>query len=118
MDICTIFANDGNNLKPLNISLRKKQKGITSFLLTKQWTSVNYGATNSKQTLPLSMFSKLKKWGERAREKALFKYGANKSSMKVNQVFCQDLGNLFSNYNCHGSRTNRSPDRTPKFPVH
>ena len=81
VDTCSIFASDGHALKPLNISLRKKQKAITSFLLTKQWTSVPYGS--SKQTIPLYLYSKLKKWGDRARDRAILKYGMSKSSMKV-----------------------------------
>ena len=81
VDTCSIFASDGQGLKPLNISLRKKQKAITSFLLTKQWTSVTYGS--SKQTIPLYLYSKMKKWGDRARDRTIIKHGMTKSSMKV-----------------------------------
>ena len=81
VDTCCIFASDGQGLKPLNISLRKKQKVITSFLLTKQWTSVTYGS--SKQTIPLYLYSKMKKWGDRARDRTIIKHGMTKSSMKV-----------------------------------
>ena len=81
VDTCSIFASDGQGLKPLNISLRKKQKAITSFLLTKQWTSVTYGT--SKQTIPLYLYSKMKKWGDRARDRTIIKHGMTKSSMKV-----------------------------------
>ena len=86
VDTCTIFASDGNGLKPLNIALRKKQKAIVQFLLTKQWTTVNYGS--SKQTIPLYLYSKLKKWGDRARDKVITKYGLSKSSMKVSLNLC------------------------------
>ena len=81
VDTCSIFASDGQGLKPLNVSLRKKQKAITSFLLTKQWTSVTYGS--SKQTIPLYLYSKMKKWGDRARDRTIIKHGMTKSSMKV-----------------------------------
>ena len=63
------YINDaiaGNDLTPLSISLRKKQKGVASFLLTKQWSKINY---TQKHAIQLSLFVKMKRWAERAKEK-------------------------------------------------
>ncbi len=92
-DPCSIFAADGNGLKPLNIALRKKQKEITSFLLKKQWSTITYGS--SQQTLPLHIFSKLKKWGDRARDRASTKFGVSRSSVKVPISFCSNQNITF-----------------------
>ncbi|ELU15121.1 hypothetical protein CAPTEDRAFT_53190, partial [Capitella teleta] len=78
-NVCTVMAKDGNDLNPLNIALRKKQKPCASFLLTKQWSKMNY---TKKHSVPLSIYVKMKRWGERGRDKAFMLHGHWKSSVK------------------------------------
>lgn len=78
-NVCTVLAKDANGLTALNISLRKKQKGCASFLLTKQWSKMSY---NKKHSVPLSIYVKMKRWGERGRDKAFLLHGQWKSSLK------------------------------------
>ena len=77
--VCNVLAKDGNSLTPLNIALRKKQKPCASFLLTKQWSKINY---TTKTAIPLNIFVKMKRWSERAKDKVLIIHGQWKSSMK------------------------------------
>ncbi|XP_064620330.1 uncharacterized protein LOC135483395 isoform X2 [Lineus longissimus] len=77
-NICTVMAKDGNGLRPLNIALRNRVKPCASFLLTKQWSRINYGPTS----IPLSLYAKMKAWGERGKEKALLIHGQEKSTLK------------------------------------
>ena len=78
-NVCTVLAKDGNQLTPLNIALRKKQKPCASFLLTKQWSKINY---TSKTAVPLNIFCKMKRWADRAKDKVLIIHGQWKSSVK------------------------------------
>ena len=78
-NICNALAKDGNGLTPLNIALRRRQKPCASFLLTKQWSKVSYAKKNS---LPLSIFVKMKRWSERSKDKVLMIHGQWKSSIK------------------------------------
>lgn len=78
-NVCNVLAKDGNDLTPLNLALRKKQKPCASFLLTKQWSKVSYTKKNS---VNLSIYVKMKRWSERARNKVLVIYGQWKSSIK------------------------------------
>jgi hypothetical protein len=77
-NICAVMAKDGNGLRPLNIALRNRVKPCASFLLTKQWSRINYGPTS----IPLSLYAKMKAWGERGKEKALLIHGQEKSTLK------------------------------------
>ncbi len=83
-NVCNVLAKDGNQLTPLNIALRKKQKPCASFLLTKQWSKINY---TSKTAIPLNIFVKMKRWGDRAKDKVLVIYGQWKSSVKNNKRY-------------------------------
>ena len=81
-NLCYIMAKDGNGLMPLNIALRKKQKPCASFLLTKQWSKINY---NTNYSIPISLYTKMKRWAEMAKEKVLTIGGQTKSSLKVSR---------------------------------
>ncbi|OAF70960.1 Ankyrin repeat and ubiquitin domain-containing 1 [Intoshia linei] len=81
-NVIFVFARDGNNLTPLNIALRSQQRNTASFLLTKQWSKINY---TKNTVIPLSIFTKMKRWCEEAREKVLTVYGHWKSSLKMNK---------------------------------
>lgn len=65
-DLCSVYARDADDLTPLNIALRRQHKECASFLLTKQWSKVPY---NVKQTIPLSVYSQLKQWADRSKDK-------------------------------------------------
>ena len=78
-NVCNVLAKDGNDLTPLNLALRKKQKPCASFLLTKQWSKISYC---KKDSLHLSIYVKMKRWAERSRNKVLIVYGQWKSSIK------------------------------------
>ena len=78
-NVMNVLAKDGNDLTPLNIALRKKQKPCASFLLTKQWSKINY---TKKHAVPLSIYVKIRRWAERSRERAFVLHGAWKSSLK------------------------------------
>ncbi len=66
-DITTALARDGNNLTPLSVALRSKQKSCASFLLTQQWKKI---AFNQKANIPISIFNRMKRWADRARQRA------------------------------------------------
>ena len=78
-NVMNVLAKDGNDLTPLNIALRKKQKPCASFLLTKQWSKINY---SKKHAVPLSIYVKIRRWAERSKERAFVLHGAWKSSLK------------------------------------
>ncbi|CAG5121697.1 unnamed protein product [Candidula unifasciata] len=78
-DITCLKAKDGHGLEPLNLALRHKVKNCASFLLSKQWTRVN---VTKDLTLHVATLTKIRKWCERAKERALVKYGPGKSSLK------------------------------------
>ncbi|XP_074640258.1 uncharacterized protein LOC141898315 [Tubulanus polymorphus] len=77
-NVCTVMTKDGNGLRPLNIALRQKHKHCAQFLLTKQWSRIAYSTTS----VPLSLYAKMRAWGERAKERTLLIYGLDKSSLK------------------------------------
>lgn len=77
--VTSVLAKDGNGLTALNISLRMKQRHCASFLLTKQWSKIQY---TKKASLPLSIYTKMKKWCEQAKTKTLIIHGHYKSSIK------------------------------------
>ncbi|GFO13689.1 protein ankub1-like [Plakobranchus ocellatus] len=79
VDITCLKARDGYDLEPLNIALRNKVKNCASFLLTKQWSKININKTFA---LHLATYTRLKKWCERAKERALLKYGQAKSTLR------------------------------------
>lgn len=85
--VMNVLAKDGNGLTPLNIALRKKQKPCASFLLTKQWSKISY---TRKHSLPLSIYVKIKRWGERAKDKAFTIHGQWKSSLKNPKRYVQN----------------------------
>ncbi len=66
-DITTALARDGNNLTPLSVALRSKQKSCASFLLTQQWKKISF---NQKANIPISIFNRMKRWADRARQRA------------------------------------------------
>ena len=78
-NVCNVLVRDGNNLTPLNLTLRFKQKPCASFLLTKQWSKVNY---TKKANLPLSIYTKMRRWANRAKDKTLLVHGQWKSSIR------------------------------------
>ena len=78
-NVCNVLAKDGNDLTPLNLALRKKQKPCASFLLTKQWSKIGY---SKKHSVHLSIYVKMKRWAERSKSKVLVIYGQWKSSIK------------------------------------
>ena len=78
-NVCNVLAKDGNGLTPLSLALRKKQKPCASFLLTKQWSKIGY---SKRQSVPLSIYVKMKRWAERSRSKVLVIYGQWKSSIR------------------------------------
>ncbi|RUS71372.1 hypothetical protein EGW08_020868, partial [Elysia chlorotica] len=78
-DVTCLKAKDGYDLEPLNIALRNKVKNCASFLLTKQWSKININKTFA---LHLATYTRLKKWCERAKERALLKYGQSKSTLR------------------------------------
>lgn len=73
-NITSILCKDGAGLQPLNIALRKKMKSCASFLLTKQWSRIPFNGNS----ITLSIFSKLKKWTERAKLKTSMNYNPEK----------------------------------------
>ena len=78
-NLMNVLAKDGNDLTPLNIALRKKQKPCASFLLTKQWSKINY---TKKHAIPLSIYVKIRRWADRSKDRAFVLHGAWKSSLK------------------------------------
>lgn len=78
-DITCLKVKDGYGQEPLSIALRQKIKNCATFLLTKQWTKINITKTFA---VHLATYTKLKKWCERAKDRALVKYGPAKSSLK------------------------------------
>ena len=65
MTVCLLCIL-GNDLMPLNISLRKKQKSCASFLLTKQWSKIIY---TTRHSIPLSIYVKMRRWADRSKDK-------------------------------------------------
>ena len=66
-DITCVLATDGNNLSPLQVALRNKQKACALFLITQVWTEITY---DHKTSIPLLIYAKLKSWSNRARYRA------------------------------------------------
>ncbi|ESO91620.1 hypothetical protein LOTGIDRAFT_122017 [Lottia gigantea] len=89
-DITHLMAADGNGLLPMNIALRQKVHNCAQYLLSKQWTKVNFTKT---VYISIKLYSALKKWCELGREKAYMKYGVTKSSLKKRNF---DFGPLVS----------------------
>ncbi|KAJ8043622.1 Protein ANKUB1 [Holothuria leucospilota] len=81
-NICCVTCKDGNGLTGLNVALRKQQREVALYLLTKQWSNVQFSAVS----LPLTIYSQIRKWCDRAKEKVLLIYGASRSSMKEKKV--------------------------------
>ena len=86
-NVVNVLAKDGNGLTPLNIALRKKQKPCASFLLTKQWSKISY---TKKHSIPLSIYCKIRRWGDRAKDKTFVIHGQWKSSLKNPRRFIQN----------------------------
>ncbi|KAK0069009.1 protein ANKUB1 [Biomphalaria pfeifferi] len=78
-DITCLKAKDGEGLEPINLALRNKIKHCASFLVSKQWSKINITKTFA---LRLGTYALLKAWCQRAKERALLKYGVAKSSLK------------------------------------
>ncbi|XP_070571807.1 protein ANKUB1-like [Ptychodera flava] len=85
-NICCVTCKDGNGLTPLSVALRKQQREVALYLLTKQWSSVTYSAV----TLPLTIYSQVRKWCDKAKDKVLLIYGADKSSLKMRRPYRQN----------------------------
>ncbi|KAK6968208.1 protein ankub1, partial [Biomphalaria glabrata] len=78
-DITCLKAKDGEGLEPINLALRNKIKHCASFLVSKQWSKINITKTFAVR---LGTYALLKAWCQRAKERALLKYGVAKSSLK------------------------------------
>ncbi|XP_022109666.1 protein ANKUB1-like [Acanthaster planci] len=77
-NICVVTSKDGMGLTALNVSLRKQQREVAMYLLTKQWASVQFTAMN----LPLTIYSAIRRWCDKAKDKVLLVHGPEKSSVK------------------------------------
>ena len=66
-DITCVLATDGNNLTPLQIALKAKQKACALFLITQQWKEIPY---DHKTNIPLLIYARMKSWYNRAHYKA------------------------------------------------
>ncbi|XP_800431.3 protein ANKUB1 [Strongylocentrotus purpuratus] len=87
-NICCVTCKDGNGLTALNVALRKQKREVALYLLTKQWSNVQYSAL----ILPLTIFSKVRKWCDRAKDKVLLVHGPDKSSTKYKRTTRQPGG--------------------------
>nr|XP_054748968.1 protein ANKUB1-like [Lytechinus pictus] len=87
-NICCVTCKDGNGLTALNVALRKQKREVALYLLTKQWSNVQYSAL----ILPLTIYSKVRKWCDRAKDKVLLVHGPDKSSMKYKRTTRQPGG--------------------------
>ncbi|XP_077996463.1 protein ANKUB1-like [Glandiceps talaboti] len=85
-NICCVTCKDGNALTPLSVALRKQQREVALYLLTKQWSSVTYSAV----TLPLSIYSQVRKWCDKAKDRVLLVHGVEKSSLKIRHPYRQN----------------------------
>ena len=77
-NICCVTCKDGNGLTGLNIALRKQQREVALYLLTKQWSNMQFSA----MTLPLTIYSQVRKWVDRAKDRVLLVYGSTRSSTR------------------------------------
>ncbi|XP_038058131.1 protein ANKUB1-like [Patiria miniata] len=77
-NICVVHSKDGMGLTALNVALRKQQKEVALYLLTKQWANVQFSA----MCLPLTVYSAIRRWCDKAKDKVLLVHGLEKSSMK------------------------------------
>ncbi|CAL1543021.1 unnamed protein product [Lymnaea stagnalis] len=78
-DITCLKAKDGNGLEPINLTLRNKIKNCASFLMSKQWSKVSITKTFSVR---LGTYTQLRRWCDRAKERAYLRHGVSKSSLK------------------------------------
>ncbi len=81
-NICCVTCKDGNGLTGLNIALRKQQREVALYLLTKQWSNVQFSAV----TLPLTIYSQVRKWCDRAKDRVLLVHGPTKSSTRYKKT--------------------------------
>ena len=81
-NICCVTTKDGNGLTGLNIALRKRQREVALYLLTKQWSNVQFTAV----TLPLTIYSQVRKWCDRAKDRVLLVYGLSRSSTRYKKT--------------------------------
>ncbi|XP_071502628.1 uncharacterized protein [Diadema antillarum] len=81
-NICCVTCKDGNGLTALNVALRKQKREVALYLLTKQWSNVQYSAL----ILPLTVYSQIRKWCDRAKDKVLLVHGPEKSSMRYKRT--------------------------------
>ncbi|PIK42715.1 hypothetical protein BSL78_20439 [Apostichopus japonicus] len=81
-NICCVTCKDGNGLTGLNVALRKQQREVALYLLTKQWSNVQFSALS----LPLTIYSQIRKWCDKAKEKVLLIYGPSRSTIKEKKV--------------------------------
>ncbi|XP_071790175.1 protein ANKUB1-like [Asterias amurensis] len=77
-NICCVHTKDGMGLTALNVSLRKQKREVALYLLTKQWANVQFNA----MTLPLFIYSAIRRWCDKAKDKVLLVHGHYKSSVK------------------------------------
>lgn len=78
-----VTARDGDGVLPLSYALRNKQKKCAGYLLAKSWSRIEF----ENVTIPISLCAKIKFWAERAKERAYWKYGQEKSSLKRKPFF-------------------------------
>ncbi|XP_002740884.1 protein ANKUB1-like [Saccoglossus kowalevskii] len=107
-NICCVTCKDGNSLTPLSVALRKQQREVALYLLTKQWSSVTYSAV----TLPLTIYSQVRRWCDRAKDRVMLIYGAEKSSLKIRRPYRQNGALCGQGVHIDGfteSRQNASP---------
>ncbi|XP_033108473.1 protein ANKUB1-like [Anneissia japonica] len=81
-NICCVTCKDGNGLTPLNIALRRQKRDVAVYLLTKQWSNVQFNS----MTLPLTIYSHIRKWCDRAKERVMLIHGPGRSSMRFRRT--------------------------------
>ncbi|XP_071944354.1 protein ANKUB1-like [Antedon mediterranea] len=81
-NICCVTCKDGNGLTPLNVALRRQKREVALYLLTKQWSNVQFSA----MTLPLTIYSQIRKWCDRAKDRVQLIHGPGRSSMRYRRA--------------------------------
>ena len=81
-DITAITSKNAYDKTPFQVALMGKQRATAGFLLGKQWSRIQYGPVANGISLPLNIYSKMKNWCERAKDKNYHSNGPSKSTLK------------------------------------
>ncbi|XP_067948917.1 uncharacterized protein [Watersipora subatra] len=81
-NITAITCKNAYDKTPFQVALMGKQKATAGFLLGKQWSRIQYGPVANGISLPLNIYSKMKNWCERAKDRNYHNNGPSRSTLK------------------------------------